>query len=61
MGGPTDQFMDRLTYQHSDKVTYMQPKIEVNSGLVEPCLLATSEAVDDLFQHTFRVVACRRV
>ena len=53
MDGP----MDGLT----DIVMCRRLIIKVNSDLVEPCLLALLEAVDDLFQHTFRVVACRRV
>ena len=53
----TDGPMDGLT----DIVTCRRLIIKVNSDLVEPCLLATSEAVDDLFQHTLGVVVCRRV
>ena len=53
MDGP----MDRLT----DIVTCRRVIIKVNSDLVEPCLLAASEAVDDLFQHTSRAMTCRRV
>ena len=53
MDGP----MDGLT----DIVTCTRLNIKVNSDLVEPCPLVTLEAVDDLFQHTSRAVACKRV
>ena len=51
--GPIDGLTDIVTYSHVHAT-----KIKVNSDLVEPCLLAASEAADDTFQHTLRVVAC---
>ena len=57
----TDGYMDGPMDGLTDVVTCRRLIIKVNSDLVEPCLLATSEAVDNLFQHTFGVVACRRV
>ena len=57
----TDGCLDGPIDGQTDIVMWRRLIIKVNSNLVIPCLLATSEAVDDLFQHTSRAVRCSGV